>query len=72
MLPDPSVLSYCGRNDAASPAPGSKHLSDTEDAQIISRAMDVVRPRPAPPAPQPAGATPELAKVAQGPGVGGD
>jgi 2-oxoglutarate dehydrogenase E1 component len=72
MLPDPSVLSYCGRNEAASPAPGSKHLSDAEDAQIISRALDVARLRTAPPAPQSAGAAPELAKVAQGPGVGAD
>jgi 2-oxoglutarate dehydrogenase E1 component len=74
MLPETAVLTYCGRDEAASPAVGSKKISDTEDAQIVSRALDLSRPRTAPPAAQPAavGSTPELAKVAQGPGVGAD
>ena len=47
MLPETAVLTYGGRDEAASPAVGSKKISDVEDAQIISRALDLSRPRTA-------------------------
>lgn len=76
MLPETAVLNYVGRDEAASPAVGSKKLSDQEESQIVSRALDLgaVPPTPPPaPAPQaPAAANPELQQIAQGSGLGGD
>jgi 2-oxoglutarate dehydrogenase E1 component len=74
MLPETSVLSYNGRDEAASPAVGSKKLSDQEEAQIVSRALDLgAAPPPAAAAPQtPADAKPELQHTAQGSGLEGD
>jgi 2-oxoglutarate dehydrogenase E1 component len=71
MLPETAVLKYFGRDEAASPAVGSKRINDQEEAEIISRALEL----PAtvtPPAPKPAEAEPKMVKVAQGSGVGGD
>ncbi len=70
MLPETAVLSYFGRDEAASPAVGSKRVSDQEEAEIISRALELpaaaAGPPPAPPDES------KLEKVAHGSGVGGD
>ncbi|MGD0768971.1 MAG: 2-oxoglutarate dehydrogenase E1 component [Tepidisphaeraceae bacterium] len=70
MLPETAVLNYFGREDSASPAVGSKRINDQEEADIISRALDL----PALPAieSKPAETEPQLEKVAHGSGVGGD
>jgi 2-oxoglutarate dehydrogenase E1 component len=75
MLPKTAVLTYCGRDEAASPAVGSKKVSDREEAEIVARALDLSQPRESDrTAPQPSrpAATPELEKVAPGTGLGGD
>ena len=56
---------------AASPAVGSKKVSDQEEADIISRALELpaTQAAPAPAAPT---AEAKLEKVAQGSGLGGD
>ncbi|MGD0139392.1 MAG: 2-oxoglutarate dehydrogenase E1 component [Tepidisphaeraceae bacterium] len=70
MLPETAVLNYFGREESASPAVGSKRINDQEEADIISRALDL----PAPPTMEskPAETEPQLEKVAHGSGVGGD
>jgi 2-oxoglutarate dehydrogenase E1 component len=71
MLPETAVLKYFGRDEAASPAVGSKRINDQEENDIISRALEL----PAvttPPAPKPVEAEPKMVKIAQGSGVGGD
>jgi 2-oxoglutarate dehydrogenase E1 component len=40
MLGDGVKLTYCGRDEAASPAVGSKKASDAEEAEIIGTALD--------------------------------
>jgi 2-oxoglutarate dehydrogenase E1 component len=71
MLSETAVLIYAGRDEAASPAVGSKKVSDTEEAEILARALELPTTEAAkPPAPQPA--NPELAKIAPGSGLGGD
>jgi 2-oxoglutarate dehydrogenase E1 component len=80
MLPETAVLNYFGRDESASPAVGSKKINDQEEGDIITRALDIrVAASPAAPAAQvpvvaakPAEATPQLVKVANGSGVGGD
>jgi 2-oxoglutarate dehydrogenase E1 component len=67
MLPETSVLSYVGRDEAASPAVGSKKVSDAEEAEILSRALELPvaetpKPLPAPPTP----ATSEPVRTASG------
>jgi 2-oxoglutarate dehydrogenase E1 component len=68
MLPETAVLNYFGREESASPAVGSKRINDQEEADIISRALDL----PAQELPKPAAAENKLEKVAHGSGVGGD
>jgi 2-oxoglutarate dehydrogenase E1 component len=69
MLPETAVLNYFGRDESASPAVGSKRINDQEEADVISRALDL----PAPPMESRPGETePQLEKVAHGSGVGGD
>jgi 2-oxoglutarate dehydrogenase E1 component len=78
MLPETAVLKYFGRDESASPAVGSKKINDLEEAEIITRALDL--PAQKPPEPEkkiaepakPAEAEPQLVKVANGSGVGGD
>jgi 2-oxoglutarate dehydrogenase E1 component len=83
MLPETAVLNYFGREESASPAVGSKKINDQEEAEIISRALDLPAqepPKPTPPAAPFASDTAgvasasdaKLEKVAQGSGVGGD
>ena len=50
LLPDPLVLSYVGRDEAASPATGSKAMHDEEERDIVAHALDV---KPAPEVSQP-------------------
>jgi 2-oxoglutarate dehydrogenase E1 component len=40
MLPETAVLSYVGRNEAASPATGSHKLHEEEEKEIVARALD--------------------------------
>jgi 2-oxoglutarate dehydrogenase E1 component len=82
MLPETAVLNYFGREESASPAVGSKKINDQEESEIITRALDIrpaapAAPVPAAPAQTPAAAKstepePQLVKVANGPGLGGD
>jgi 2-oxoglutarate dehydrogenase E1 component len=73
MLPETAVLTYFGRDEAASPAVGSKKVSDAEEAEIISRALELsARTAQTPPPPTAPAPSPELAKIAPGSGVGGD
>ena len=41
MLPDPMVLSYVGRDEAASPATGSKSMHDAEEQEIVAHALEI-------------------------------
>ena len=41
MLPDPAVLTYHGRDEAASPATGSYKMHEAEEQEIISHALDL-------------------------------
>jgi 2-oxoglutarate dehydrogenase E1 component len=41
MLPDPAVLTYYGRDEAASPATGSMQAHNEEEREFISQALDV-------------------------------
>ena len=41
MLPDPAVLTYYGRDEAASPATGSMKSHHEEEKEFISHALDV-------------------------------
>ncbi len=41
MLPDPAVLSYFGRDEAASPATGSYRAHEHEEAELISLALEL-------------------------------
>jgi 2-oxoglutarate dehydrogenase E1 component len=78
ILPETSVLMYFGRDEAASPAVGSKKVSDSEEGEIISRALEIpgmeITDKPEKQAVSQAPATPaqELAKIAPGSGLGGD
>ena len=81
MLSETAVLMYAGRDEAASPAVGSKKVNDAEEAEILSRALELPPaepPKPAAPAPSgelgrtASAPKPELAKIAPGPGLGGD
>ena len=72
MLPETVVLCYYGRDEAASPAVGSKRVSDQEEADIISRALELPAVPPTPPASAAPAAEAKLEKVAQGSGLGGD
>ena len=71
MLPETAVLNYFGREEAASPAVGSKRINDQEEAGDHL-------PRIGPPGPGARQARrrsrreSKLEKVAQGSGVGGD
>jgi 2-oxoglutarate dehydrogenase E1 component len=81
MLPETVVLSYYGRDEAASPAVGSKRVSDQEEADIITRALELPANAmvsaasvvaPAASVAAPAAVEAKLEKVAHGSGVGGD
>jgi 2-oxoglutarate dehydrogenase E1 component len=41
MLPDPAVLTYYGRDEAASPATGSMKAHTDEEREFIAHALDV-------------------------------
>jgi 2-oxoglutarate dehydrogenase E1 component len=56
MLPDPAVLSYYGRNEAASPATGSYKSHEHEEQEIISHALEIPAPPALPPHAAPAAA----------------
>ena len=47
MLPDPAVLTYYGRDEAASPATGSMNAHNEEEREFIAQALDL----PSKPAP---------------------
>jgi 2-oxoglutarate dehydrogenase E1 component len=76
MLPETASLIYYGRDEAASPAVGSKKVSDKEELEIITRALELPQPTAsngqAKPAPNAEISEPNLEKVAQGSGLGGD
>src|SRR5262249_40270832 len=40
-LPDGRVLTYYGRDEAASPAVGSKRLHELEEAELVGHALDL-------------------------------
>ncbi len=44
LLPDGHVLIYNGRDEAASPAVGSKRLHEIEEKELVSHALDVHTP----------------------------
>jgi 2-oxoglutarate dehydrogenase E1 component len=41
MLPDPAVLTYYGRDEAASPATGSYKMHQIEEQEIIGHALEI-------------------------------
>jgi 2-oxoglutarate dehydrogenase complex dehydrogenase (E1) component-like enzyme len=41
LLPDPVVLTYVGRDEAASPATGSSAMHKIEEAELVGQALDV-------------------------------
>jgi 2-oxoglutarate dehydrogenase E1 component len=41
MLPDPAVLQYFGRDEAASPATGSPKMHEVEEREILAHALDL-------------------------------
>jgi 2-oxoglutarate dehydrogenase E1 component len=47
MLPDPAVLAYYGRGEAASPATGSYKSHEQEEQEIVSHALDLPATKPA-------------------------
>jgi 2-oxoglutarate dehydrogenase E1 component len=55
VLPDPAVLTYHGRDEAASPATGSFKMHEIEEQEILSHALDL--PAKDTPVEQPAKAT---------------
>jgi hypothetical protein len=76
MLPETAVLTYSGREEAASPAVGSYLVSKEEETEIVQRALELppestVAPTPTKPEATMTGEL-ESAKAAQGPGLGGD
>jgi 2-oxoglutarate dehydrogenase E1 component len=71
MLPETATLTYIGRDEAASPAVGSKKVSDAEEAQIISTALEIRATGPETKfAPAVAAKEPEV--LAPGSGLGAD
>src|SRR5665213_172701 len=42
LLPDPAVLNYFGRDEAASPATGSHNMHDKEQSDIVTAALEIV------------------------------
>ena len=68
MLAETASLTYVGRDEAASPAVGSKKVNDREEQEILWRALELPEPQPAMGEPT----DPELAKIAHGSGLGGD
>jgi 2-oxoglutarate dehydrogenase E1 component len=63
MLPG-STLSYCGREEAASPATGSHKMHEIEEEELLSYALDL-KNRKAPAIPAVAAATTATAAVAK-------
>ncbi|HXE55452.1 MAG TPA: 2-oxoglutarate dehydrogenase E1 component [Tepidisphaeraceae bacterium] len=47
MLPDPAVLAYFGRDEAASPATGSYKAHEQEEQEIITQALELSTKKPA-------------------------
>ncbi len=41
MLPETAILSYCGREEAASPATGSYKMHEIEEVELIAQALDL-------------------------------
>jgi 2-oxoglutarate dehydrogenase E1 component len=46
LLPTGSTLSYCGRDEAASPATGSQKQHEAEEQEILSHALDLLGRKP--------------------------
>jgi 2-oxoglutarate dehydrogenase E1 component len=75
LLPDPVVLAYVGRDEAASPATGSSAMHKIEEAELVGQALDIQgRPTasgggaagsaaPTSPSPQPSGSPKKAAVV---------
>jgi hypothetical protein len=63
MLPETTVLTYIGREEAASPAVGSKKVSDREESEIVMRALELPEPKPAEAVVAPAVKPPEVVAV---------
>jgi hypothetical protein len=63
MLPDPAVLTYFGRDEAASPATGSFKMHDIEEKEIIAHALELAPKEPA--------AAPAMAGSLGAPAAGG-
>ena len=55
LLPDPATLHYVGRDEAASPATGSKKMNDREEAELVQQALEIA-PKTPPPAQAPVAA----------------
>jgi len=75
MLPETAVLKYYGRDEAASPAVGSKKVSDAEEAELIARALELPAregKKLVSPATPGDSADSKMAKIAPGSGLGGD
>jgi 2-oxoglutarate dehydrogenase E1 component len=51
LLPDPVVLTYVGRDEAASPATGSLSMHKIEEAELVGQALEIVSGRSAAAAP---------------------
>jgi hypothetical protein len=41
MLPETAVLTYCGRDEAASPATGSAKAHVVEEKELVAHALDL-------------------------------
>ena len=50
LLPDPAVLTYIGRDAAASPATGSFKMHEIEEQEILTHALELPAPKAAQPA----------------------
>ncbi|HEX4796361.1 MAG TPA: 2-oxoglutarate dehydrogenase E1 component [Humisphaera sp.] len=81
LLPETAVLTYYGRDEAASPSTGSQKAHEKEEHELIAEALEIPLPPPAKPAmttetkavepktaePKPAAAQPEPATAAARP-----
>jgi 2-oxoglutarate dehydrogenase E1 component len=53
MLPETAVLTYCGRDEAASPATGSHQAHLAEEKELLARALELPVNKPGIPPPAP-------------------
>ncbi|HZN67778.1 MAG TPA: hypothetical protein VFB66_21000, partial [Tepidisphaeraceae bacterium] len=54
MLPDPAVLNYYGRDEAASPATGNYKMHQVEEQEILAHALELAGKEKASPSSGPA------------------